>query len=196
MPNLVRQAFEDQNTVGVSMLTRYVAILAEDQDSFIDFELQSQSLPKTISHELIHAYVKSVLGFDNSARLPTWYHEGLAIYFSGSGGSSYVYLTPSITIKTGSPEDYEQYELNFKYLEAELGRERLLVLIKQCIEKSDSSLLYKDLGISSDNWLDASARGWQAKQASNVRKWGLIIASVVILGVIILISSGRSRESE
>lgn len=196
MPDLVRRAFEDESTVGATMLSRYIAILAEDQGSSVDVELQLQSLPKTVSHELIHAYVNSIIGIDKSAKLPTWYKEGLAIYFSGSGQSSYVYLAPNITISTVSPEDYEQYELNFKYLEAKLGREQLLAQIKLSIETTDPAVLYRDLDIPSDNWLAASARAWQKNENAKIRKWGLLAVGLLALIIIGLISMGKPGDSE
>lgn len=180
MPELVRRGFDNEDTVGVTMLTRYVAILAEEKGDAFESELQSQDLPKTISHELVHAYVNSVLGFESSQKIPVWYHEGVAIYFSGSTSSSYVYLTPDISLRSAAPEEYLQYELNFRYLEAELGKDVLLERINSSIENRDPGLLYQGLGITSYKRLESSAKGWEEARFAKIRNWGLIVVALII----------------
>ena len=89
--------------------------------------LQSQKLPKTLSHELVHAYLKSLTGSAGFDAFPIWYDEGLAIYFSGSGEDTSI-VTPNGQIVVTPTEDYKHYQIVFDYLEAELGRAQLLTL--------------------------------------------------------------------
>ena len=181
MPDLVQYAFENEEVAGVTILTRYVAVLAEEKETWPQQALQRQTLPDTISHELIHAYINSTIEqqfFD----LPTWYQEGVAIYFSGSG-ENHTIVTPDFTLSKTSPEDYQQYDINFKYLEAQLGRERLLELIKQSIAEADSSVLYQDLGITDDHILASRARTWKQKQVSLRIGAGSLFALLLILGI-------------
>jgi hypothetical protein len=181
MPELVRQAFESRDVAGVTFLSRYIAVLAERKDTWPQRALQLQTLPETISHELIHAYVNSNLGpllFDS----PTWYSEGVAIYFSGSG-ENHTIVTPNLTISKTSPEDYQQYDINFKFLEAKLGRDRLLDRINQSIETADPSILYQDLDIQDEQLLASRASAW-AQQRNYLSMSGLIV--VALAGIIIL----------
>ena len=194
MPELVRKGFDNENTVGVTMLTRYVAILAEENGDVFESELQSQDLPRTISHELVHAYVNSVLGFESSQKFPGWYHEGVAIYFSGSTSSSYVYLSPDITLRSVAPEEYLQYDLNFRYLEAELGRDVLLERINSSIENRDPGLLYQGLGITSYKRLESSAKGWEEARFAKIRNWGLMVVALVIAIFWWIFSHGRTES--
>lgn len=178
MPEIVRQAFENNEVMGVTLLVRYIAVLIEDANTWAEQILQNQTLPETISHELIHAYLNSILGVQDLKAFPLWYNEGIAIYFSGSGRDHSVVM-PDFTISTTSPEDYHQYDLNFKYLEAKFGREHFLELIKQSIDELNPVVLYQDLGLpyNSYNWLAVNARGWEEKQNSRIR-W---IAAIVIV---------------
>jgi hypothetical protein len=178
MPELVRQAFESQDVAGVTILSRYIAVLAERKDTWPQRALQLQTLPETISHELIHAYVNSTLGsllFD----LPTWYSEGIAIYFSGSG-ENHTIVTPNFSISKTSPEDYQQYDINFKFLEAKFGRERFIELINLSIEKGDPSILYQDLHIPDEQQLASRASAW-ARQRNYLTMSGLIVVSLAAI---------------
>jgi hypothetical protein len=177
MPYLVRQAFENEEVVGVTILSRYVAVLNEDQDTLPEQYLLNQTLPETISHELTHAYVSSLLGSAGYG-LPTWYHEGLAIYFSGSG-EDHILITDTFTVSRTSTEEYKQYDLNFKFLEAKLGRQRLLELILLSIETADSSVLLHDLGITSEAELVARVEEWQ--QQRMYTRLGIGGASIAVL---------------
>lgn len=141
---------------------RYIAVLAEEKSTWPRQALQSQTLPETISHELVHAYINATLGL-RGLDLPKWYHEGIAVYFSGSG-KGHTIVTPNFTISTTPPEEYRQYSTNFEYLEAQLGREQLLGYIKLSVEQADPSALYKDLGIANEQVLFARAMAWRQQR--------------------------------
>lgn len=177
MPDLVRQAFSNEETAGVTILMRYIAILAEEKSTWEQQAMQSQTLPETVSHELVHAYMNSVLGLDGF-EIPKWYHEGLAIYFSGSG-KGHTVITPNITIQTTPPDEYQQYDTVFRYLEAKTGREKLLEKIKQSLEQVDPSILYQDLDIPNEQVLFAHASAWKQQR--------LLVNSVVLLAAILVL---------
>jgi hypothetical protein len=176
MPEIVRQAFKSQDVAGVTILSRYIAVLAERKETWAQRALQLQTLPETISHELIHAYVNSTLGqmkFD----LPAWYSEGLAIYFSGSE-TIHTVVTPNFTISNTSTEDYHLYHLTFNFLEASYGREHLLELISISIQEADPAILYQDLDINDDQLLVFRARAW-SQQRNNLARGGIIIIAFI-----------------
>jgi hypothetical protein len=178
MPELVRQAFEAPDVAGVTILSRYIAVLAERKETWAQRALQLQTLPETISHELIHAYVNSTLGqlkFD----LPAWYSEGLAIYFSGSE-KIHTVVTPNFTISNTSTEDYQLYDITFKFLEASHGRDHMLELINLSIQEADPSILYQDLDISDDQVLISRARAW-SQQRNNLARGGIIVVALITM---------------
>ncbi|MEA3439349.1 MAG: hypothetical protein U9R58_03625 [Chloroflexota bacterium] len=185
MPPLIRQIFEQRNVAGVTILSRYIAVLDEEGQTWTDSALQAQTLPRTISHELVHAYVNSTLGPEQIGNMPTWFHEGVAIYFSRSGENQAI-VTPNFTLYTTPPPDYRQYDLNFKFLEANLGEERLLTLIQHSIQKSDASIVLDALNIKNQAELEQLSLNWQAAQIRNRS----VLALIVILLFSGLLMSG------
>jgi hypothetical protein len=179
MPTLVGRAFEDPNVKGVTYLTRYIAILDEEKATWPEQALQNQTLPLTVSHELVHAYINSSLGVEKFASMPLWFQEGVAIYFSGSGEDHRV-VTPNFSISQTSPADYKQYDLNFKYLQAKLGRSRLLELIRRSVAQGDPALPLQDLSISDERQLVELSNVW-ANQRIQRRLW-LALGVALVLG--------------
>ena len=181
MPPLVRRAFISPDVAGVTILSRYIAILDEEKNTWPQRALQLRTIPETTSHELIHSYVNSILlpvEFD----LPAWYSEGLAIFFSGSE-MIHTIITPNFSISSTSSSEYQDYHTTFNYLEAKLGRERLLELIGQSIKAGKPSLLYQDLGISNDQQLISQARVW-SQTRNNIGRGGIVV--VAFIGVLLL----------
>jgi len=189
MPPPIRQIYEDLNVAGVTMFTRYIAVLDETKTNWPERALQAQSLPRTISHELVHTYVNSNLGIEAINTLPTWYHEGIAIYFSHSGENQAI-ITPNFTLYTTPPPDYVQYNLNFRYLEAIFGKSQLLERIRISIDQGVSSLIVEDLDITSDDQLPARALAWQAEQ-DQIRTLG---GTIVLLIIAYLVISGQANQ--
>jgi len=137
--------------------------LEEDPNTWEQQVLQAQTLPKTTSHELVHAYVNASIGLDGLGDLPRWFAEGVAIYLSGSG-EDHVVVGPDSKVINTSPADYREYRDNFEYLEAKLGRERLLEAIRISVEQVDARLLYRDLGFANDETFQAEANAyWQRR---------------------------------
>lgn len=182
MPELVQRAFEDENVAGVTIFTRYVAVLAEEKEARAEKILQAQTLPVTLSHELVHAYVNSHLGEEAFTELPRWYSEGLAIYFSGSGVEHRA-VTPGFEVVMTSPAEYAGYRDNFSYLEAQVGVDRLEVLIAASLEQNDPSLLYRELGISSEGELVAVRESWLKRRNTLRVGIGTVVILIVAFGI-------------
>jgi len=161
MPGLIRPSFAE-DTAGVTILTRYIAILDEEHASWQEQALQAQTLPETVSHELVHAYLNATVG-EESFDFPRWYSEGIAIYFSGSADAHSV-IGRGLTIYQTPPQDYKSYANAFKYLEAQLGREALLGSIRRSILNVHPSLVYQDLGFTEDAaFLDGVESYWNRR---------------------------------
>lgn len=182
MPELVRRAFEDEYVAGVTIFTRYVAVLAEEKEARAEKILQAQTLPVTLSHELVHAYINSYVGQEVFTRLPRWYSEGLAIYFSNSG-IEHRAVTPGFEVVMTSPAEYAGYRDNFSYLEAQLGVDQFETLISTSLEKNDPSLLYQELGISSEDELVSSRESWLKRQNTLRVVIGTLVILIVAFGI-------------
>jgi hypothetical protein len=179
MPSRLRGLFAE-DTAGLTLLTRYIAILEEDTFTWEQQRLQAQTLPRTVSHELVHAYVNASIGIEALEELPRWYAEGVAIYLSGSG-EDHVVVGPDSTMVTTSPQDYRAYRDNFKFLEAKLGQERLLQVIRISVEQADPSIVYLDLGYSQDASFLAEARAyWQRRLI--LASGGILFLALLLIG--------------
>ncbi len=178
MPALVRAVF-DPNTAGVTMFTRYIAIPHDETGSWETRLLQSLTLTTTTSHELVHAYVNAALGLAELKTMPDWYAEGIATYLSGSG-EDHTVVGPDQRITTTTSQEYRQYKNNFAYLENELGRARLLELIRLSIEQVDPSIVYRDLGYETDQaFLEGAAAYWERRLYLT---GGAIVLVIALLG--------------
>jgi len=180
MPELVRSAFEDEDVRGVTIFSRYIAILDETKELLGEQILQRQTLPDTVAHEVTHAYVNAALGSEQAKLFPTWFHEGVAIYCSGSGEDKVVILG-DLTVTRTSPEDYKQYELNFEYLESEYGQDQLLALVGKAIKELRPSVMYEGLGYQGDEAFIAAATSWGTRQVRNRFMVGIVVVIVVFL---------------
>jgi hypothetical protein len=204
MPPLVAGIFSDPQVAGVTINTRYIAVLADSSGSVQRQILQRQALPRTISHELVHAYVHSSLRPNDYTKLPEWFNEGVAIYFSKSG-ENHTLITPNATLVRTTTAEYLRYKENFDYLEDRLGRERLLELIVQAIQGAEPALVYQELGIQNEQYLRSFAQGWRENQVRRSQIYSLAFVSVLALLVIWMVPSevrcqcgyaGHKREFE
>ena len=182
MPELVRKAFQDEDVRGVTIFSRYIAILEEEKEILQERILQQQTLPETVTHELIHATINATLGYQNADSFPRWFHEGVAIYLSGSGEDRVVMLG-DLTITKTSPEDYVQYDLNFKYLESKIGQDELLGLIGTAIKEINPSVMYEELGYENADELMAAAKSWRARAIRNRLIAGIIVVIFLFFGL-------------
>ena len=182
MPELVRRPFQNENVKGVTIFSRYIAILDEDKALLQERILQQQTLPAIVSHELIHAYVNATLGYEDAAAFPRWFHEGVAIYLSGSGEVQVVMLG-DLTVTKTSPEDYAQYDLNFKYLESEYGPDELLAKIGTSITELQPTILYEELGYQDEAALVAAAKSWQGRGTRNRLIAGIAVALFLMVSL-------------
>jgi len=189
MPEPIREIFSVRNVAGVTVFSRYIAVLDEKKSTWYEQALKSQVLPTTISHELIHAYVNSAIGIDAYSEIPTWFHEGVAIYFSNSGENRAV-ITPNFTLYITPPADYQQYALNFKYLEHELGTDLFLSRIQEVIETRSIGSLFVNMPFNSEDELPLFAASWQQQNHQS----RLIAGTIILLIVAYFIFSGQVSE--
>jgi hypothetical protein len=195
MPDLVRRLFQNPDVRGVTIFTRYVAVLAEKSNG------TPNTLPKTVSHELVHAYLKSVQGIKNIDAFPVWYDEGMAIHFSGSSEPSCTYYdagSVNVTSCQTAPEDYVQYAANFDYLEARVGHAKFRQLVKQSFDELDPTVLYTNLGFSNYEDFAVQARAWKRRYDLIVRtSIGAACAIPLIIAIVFYLwQAGKSDAEE
>jgi len=189
IPMPIREIFEQHHAAGVTLFTRYIAILEEGSNTWQEKSLQARSLPKTYSHELVHAYVNSSVGTTTIGNLPTWFHEGIAIYFSRSGENQAI-VTPNFTLYLTPPPDYRQYDLNFKFLESKLGKKNLINRIGESITHKNPEILFTGLDIHDGYELQLQALEW--KQEKDL--YQTLIGTAVLFILAYLIVSGQVNQ--
>ena len=161
-----------EHTQGITEYCRFIAVIAEGTGE--------QELKDTISHELAHAYICSILGARMDS-LPSWFHEGAALYLS-DGKDRYVSQTASgIDRIAWSTKEYEEYHLVFRYLSAALGPEGVAEFIRKCVqEQSVTGALKSAGGLASYEDLRARAFQWQREQD---QEYESNVATAVLYGV-------------
>jgi hypothetical protein len=183
LPQAVQSIFDNQNAFGVTILSRYIAVVVIDsigwnRDQSVDAETGG-----TISHELVHAFVNASVGASRAVDLPDWYQEGLALYFSDS--QHYVYRGMGSSFERQPPEDYKGYLENMQFLEKKLGKEALYGAVRRSVEEADQSELYAGLGVSSEAEFFAQVEAW--RQAGLRRSRWL---TLVFVGIPVIIVAG------
>ena len=162
MPEPVRRAFDNPQARAVTIGTRYVAILAPAARSPVQGTMLDAALSATLSHELVHAFLNARLGAGIvDGGFPSWFHEGVAIHFSGSGrghvaidhGAGSVFrIEPSL--------QYERYERAFRFMEQELGTGAFRRAVRDAVESADASVLLARAGGDTYEAIEAEAERW------------------------------------
>jgi DNA-directed RNA polymerase subunit RPC12/RpoP len=189
LPQAVQSIFDNQNAFGVTILTRYLAVviinsLGWNQDQSIDAETLG-----TISHELVHAFVNASVGASRAVDLPDWYQEGLALYFSHS--KDYVYQGTGSSFVRQAPEDYQGYLENMRFLEKKLGKEGLNEAVRKSVENADPSELYAGLGIASEEEFFAQVAEWRQAGMRRSRWSAFIFIGIPLLVLAAMLLAAR-----
>lgn len=183
MPDLIRKAFQNPQVEGVTILSRYIAILNDSGSTWEERALQDQTLPDTVSHELVHAYINSSI--TQQARLepgnfPRWFEEGLASYISESPRPNSI-ITTNGTIRETAPEDYQYFTQIFEYLEDRMGKDVLAENIRLAVQTNDAGQLYRNLGIQDDRWLYEAVDAWNRRRIEQRFILGLAGMGIILL---------------
>ena len=162
MPEAIRSAFNSPSIRAVTMSCRYIAILDPPQPTPDQKRLSDESLARTVSHELVHAFLQSTL-CDRNPRmdLPSWFHEGFAIYFSGSGTSHVMLDRSTNTIyRVEATDEYEEYERTFLYLESRFDGREFFEQLRNTVVEGDVAGLIGAVGLTSHEELRLAANFW------------------------------------
>lgn len=185
MPAVVRRAFDNPQAQAVTIGTRYIAALTPVPRSIVQREMLDDALETTISHELIHAFLNAHLGSDIFEKsFPSWFQEGMAIHFSGSG-RGHVAIDNSVgNIFAIEPTvEYEQYERAFRYLDFILGTDNFHAAVREAVSEADTSKLLIRAGFDSYSELQGQAELWW-------RWWPIPVGLLVVPQVWVLFALG------
>jgi len=189
LPQAIQSIFDNQNAFGVTILSRYIAVVVIDsigwkRDQSVDAETGG-----TISHELVHAFVNASVGALRASDLPDWYQEGLALYFSDS--RHYVYQGMGSSFERKPPEDYQGYLENMQFLEKKLGREGLYRAVKRSVEQADPAELYSELGIPGEAEFFSQVEAWRQANLRHSRWITFIFIGVPVLILVAFLLAAR-----
>jgi len=190
LPPLIQSYLSDEDIYGVTFYARYIAVLIVNSQQFSDRNQLDNETSDIFSHELVHAYLNASVPLDRLGNFPKWYQEGLAVYLSG-GGRDYVYTGPSGGISRGPSDDYQKYVENFKFLENKLGKDRLLELIKISFQDANTSVLYQDLGITTENQFLSQVDEWRMSLRRRDQILTGIFIGIPLLFMVVLVILAR-----
>lgn len=183
LPDPLDDIFADEAVRGVTILTRYVAVLLPEDTPENTTEAERQFLlndfKETISHELVHTYVNASLGLAGKADMPEWFREGIAIYFSGSSEAHSIVTFDGIRAESRPTTEYYNYQIDFKFLEARLGKDALHGLVRSSLESRSVDGLYRAAGVAGYEELRVEADEWRSK--SQFRRYSLLLGVFVVV---------------
>jgi hypothetical protein len=185
MPPLISRAFQRPDTRAVTLLSRYIAVLRPPSQGPWEGAWRDRVLEKSLSHELVHAYMLSLLG-DEAGTLPLWFHEGCAIFLSGSNDPTPLtdlVETPAgyrfVTYQSQSPEDYAAYARIFQYLKDRLGQQGLYEQINRAVTDRTVHGLLSMVGAPDETALYNQAQRWQQRR-ENTRLFGALTGLCIL----------------
>jgi hypothetical protein len=193
LPAVLAPAFDSPETRAVTIGGRFVAILTR---SDLGRPALRTGLARTLSHELVHTYLSAGLDWsEGPPTFPSWFQEGMAIYFSGSGQTDIGVGFGGGLVRVSPTAEYAYYERAFLYLEDTLGREAFYRAIRESVSAGDATVLLRAAGVDSYPDLDRNAglwlRWWPIPPAMVEGPWAWVGLSLVLVGVIVAVRAWR-----
>lgn len=174
IPGAIRELF-GRDVGGVTLWRRYIAIVTDEK---ADDEIHD-----TVSHELVHAFIASRLGV-TGGELPTWFHEGAALYLSDAKPHYVSYTGPGSQRMSYSPRDYNDYRLAFRYLESAIGPKGVTNFIRRAVEGgSVEPALQAAVGVRDWEALRGKALDWWKRRQLY---YALAVIGVVAAGALLV----------
>lgn len=188
MPIDILAAFTRDNTRGVTILSRYVALVEQSAADPAEQRFYDRRQAAVLSHELVHAYINASLAEQNGRDLPVWFHEGCATYLSdspGAGPETRLVETSTgyryVTFEEKAPWDYRRYRLVFDYLEAQFGRPGLYDHIRRAVETGTVETLLTETQTETPLLLMEQAERWQRRRRMVMFSLGTAVVVVLLL---------------
>lgn len=173
LPEVLKPAFAKPEVAGVTINSRYVAII------HTDLKKEYQDI---LAHELVHAYISLA----SPEPLPFWFHEGSAVHFSTDKTRKF-YGQPSdkeVGVMVGKnvelTDTYKQKLHSFHYLIEKVGKKRFYEWYKEAVETGnvDARPL---LGL--EPAVEAKAKAKKAVPVWLIVAAGVVVVAVVVVGI-------------
>jgi hypothetical protein len=174
MPPVVARKFaRHDNAAAMTIICRYVAIAArlESQGSWA--WSSPQAVQDAISHEIVHAYINSLLEPAAAVRFPTWFHEGCAVYYGGNPGWEVT-------------QEYRRYLGIFQYIAAAKGEDGLAGFVRTAVQSRSLGEALRSIGHPSQETLLRNAKQWQAKVRLKSQAAAAVLVVVIAIAIIAL----------
>lgn len=105
----------EENEPGKTYMVRYIKIEAKFSAKESEDKL-TKYYEKTIDHEIVHAYMNSLLGIEHYKDLPKWFEEGCALYLAGNEPEVSTSASDDVQATRSLTDDYKDYLFVFEYL--------------------------------------------------------------------------------
>lgn len=184
MPPVVARKFaRHDNAAAMTIICRYVAIATrlESQGSWA--WSSPQAVQDAISHEIVHAYINSLLEPAAAVRFPTWFHEGCALYYGGNPGWEVT-------------QEYRRYLGIFQYIAAAKGEDGLAGFVRAAVQSRSLAEALRSIGYPSQETLLRNAKQWQAQVRLKSQAAAAVLVVVIAIAIIALGRRAAKRLAE
>lgn len=195
LPDFIQNLFNDPNTQGGSFAYgsgRYIAVKLSKNSEDRDSTFIQNHYDLVINHELVHAYIFSQIPYENVEKLPRWFYEGCATYFSGSSHLQVARQRSGKKTIIEAPVEYQRYDFTFDYLESKLGQAKLYQLIRDAIKEQQIDGFFSAVGVSSDKEFFREVELWQSQR--NFVPVASFLGGAVLICVALLFTRGRRGD--
>ena len=167
MPQRLRRRFDrHDNAAAMTLWCRFVAIAQRAERERSWAWSSPGAVEKAVSHELVHAYINSLLGPEHLPGLPKWFQEGCATYFGGALGWEV-------------SREYERYLSVMRYIAAVKGKRGLARFVRESVRAHSVNAGLEAVGFKSEKQLLRAADAWARGARLKVH---LTLAALLALG--------------
>jgi len=184
MPAAVGQRFaHHDNAAAMTVMCRFVAIAQKLERPGSWAWASPDRVRHAVSHEIVHAYVNSLLGPAALGEFPTWFHEGCAIYYGGDLGWD---VTP----------DYRDYLSIFQYIAAAKGEEGLARFVRTAVTSRSLQEALGSIGYATQGQLLRDARLWRLRVRLKAQAAGALALAAIVIAIVALTRRIGKRKAE
>ena len=182
LPVVLRPTFARKGVAGVTINSRYIAILrTELHDEYTDI----------LRHELVHAYISLA----SPSPLPLWFQEGSAVHFS-MGKDRKFYGQPAkgrpgvmVGRTVELPNSYKQQLQTFNYVLGTVGEKEFNAWYKQAV-------LTGNVDPRSLLGLDSEPKAARSTPKRGPATWMYALLGVAVVGVIVVAYFASKRGGD
>jgi hypothetical protein len=184
MPPTIAQRFaHHDNAAAMTVMCRFVAIAQKLERPGSWAWSSPDRLRQAVSHEIVHAYLNSLLEPDALGRFPTWFHEGCAVYYGGNLGWD---VSPT----------YREYLAIFQYIAAAKGEKGLARFVRTAVISRSLQSALRSIGEPSQETLLREAKQWRGQVRLRSQAAAAAALAAIVVGIILLTRRAARRGAE